>query len=201
MLSQPSHGYFQGAEISSRVDQRFLGERGSSLVEVLVSIAILGVLGAGIAIIFTRGNTALFGTKSTNQLEEAVDQDLARIKDISFRMTCCSGSCTTESGRTSPCSIDPSTNTFYPPGKQNYYFPDSTLDVGGTAINAFTAKCNNGTLVADLVSLIGNASLPAGVSRQFITSAAASHRLTVIYSGVAASRSYILVPTVAAWCP
>jgi prepilin-type N-terminal cleavage/methylation domain-containing protein len=201
MPSLPSHAYFQGAEISSRSDQRFIGVRGFSLVEILVSIAILGVLGAGVTIIFTGGNTALIGTRSTNQLEEAVDQDLARIKDIAFRMTCCSGSCTTESGRTSPCSIDPSTNTFYPPGKQNYYFPDSTLDVGETAINAFTAKCNNGTLVTDLISLIGNANLPSGISRQFITSDAASHRLTVTYSGATTSRSYTLVPTLAAWCP
>lgn len=201
MHSLPSHAYFQGAEIPSKPDHQFLESRGFSLVEVLVSIVILGVLGAGVATILTGGNTALIGTRSTNQLEEAVDQDLARIKDVAFKMTCCSGSCTTDSGRTSPCSIDPSTNTYYIPGKQNYYFPSSTLDTGETAIAAFTAKCNNGTLVTELVSLIGNASLPSGISRTFNTSQAASHRLTVAYSGATASRSYTLVPTLAAWCP
>jgi prepilin-type N-terminal cleavage/methylation domain-containing protein len=201
MHSLPSHAYFQGAEIPSKPDHQSLESRGFSLVEVLVSIVILGVLGAGVATILTGGNTALIGTRSTNQLEEAVDQDLARIKDVAFRMTCCSGSCTTDSGRTSPCSIDPSTNTYYTPGKQNYYFPSSTLDTGETAITAFTAKCNNGTLVTELVSLIGNASLPSGISRTFNTSQAASHRLTVAYSGATASRSYTLVPTLAAWCP
>lgn len=201
MSSLPSHAYFQDAEISSKQDHRFLEASGFSLVEVLVSIVILGVLGAGVATILTGGNTALIGTRTTNQLEEAVDQDLARIKDIAFRMTCCSGSCTTDSGRTSPCSIDPSTNTYYIPGKQNYYFPSSTLDTGETAINAFTAKCNNGTLVSELVSLIGNASLPSGISRAINTSQAASHRLTIVYSGATASRSYTLVPTLAAWCP
>lgn len=205
MFSQPRRAYFQVAEICFISNQRIIRARGFSLVEVLVSIAILGVLGAGVATILTGGGKALIGTRNTNQLEEAVDQDLARIKDIGFRMTCCSSSCTTESGRTSPCSIDPNpdlpANTLYRSGRQNYYFPDSTLDAGGTAINAFTVKCNNGTLVADLVRLIGNASLPPGVSRQFNTSDAASHRLTVTYTGVTASRSYTLVPTLAAWCP
>jgi len=200
MLSLPNHAYFKDSEFS-KPDYQFLESRGFSLVEVLVSIVILGVLGAGVATILTGGNTALIGTRSTNQLEEAVDQDLARIKDVAFRMTCCSGSCTTDSGRTSPCSIDPSSNTYYIPGQQNYYFPSSTLDTGETAITAFTAKCNNGTLVTELVSLIGNASLPSGISRTFNTSQAASHRLTVAYSGATASRSYTLVPTLAAWCP
>lgn len=151
MLSLSSHIYFQGAEISPKSDQHFLGARGVYLVEVLVSIAILGLLGAGVATILAGENTALIRIKSANQLEEAVDQDLASINDIAFRMTCCSGSCTTESGRTPPCSVDPSRpeNTYYDPGKQNYYFPDSTLDSGGTSINAFTAKCNNGTLVTE----------------------------------------------------
>jgi len=200
MLSLPNHAYFKDSEFS-KPDYQFLESRGFSLVEVLVSIVILGVLGAGVATILTGGNTALIGTRSTNQLEEAVDQDLARSKDLAFRMTCCSGSCNTDSVRTSPCSIDPSSNTYYIPGKQNYYFPSSTLDTGETAITAFTAKCNKGTLVTELVSLIGNASLRLGISRTFNTSQAASHRLTVVYSGATASRSYTLVPTLAAWCP
>lgn len=201
MFSLPNQAHFKNAEIPSKPDHRFLEARGFSLIEVLVSIVILGVLSAGVATILTGGNTALTRTRSTNQLEEAVDQDLARVKDISFRMTCCSGSCTTDSGRTSPCSINPTTSIYYLPGKQNYYFPDSDLDAGGTAINAFTSKCNNGKLVTELVSLLGDANLPSGISRNFNVTQAASHRLIVTYSGTTASRSYTLVPTLAAWCP
>lgn len=195
------HASFKHGNILSRSDKQLLYTKGFSLVEVLVSIAILGVLGAGVATILGGGNTALIGTRGINQLEEAVDQDLARIKDIAFRMTCCSGTCTTEAGLSSPCSIDTATETYYPPGKQNYYFPDSILDTSETAIDAFEAKCNNGTLVTELVSLIGTTNLPLGVSRQFDTTHAASHRLTVTYSGTNTSRSYTLVPTLAAWCP
>ena len=176
-------------------------ESAFSLVEVLVSIAIIGVLGAGVASILTGGNIALLRTRSANQLEEAVDKDLARIKDIGFRMTCCSGTCTTETGRTSPCSTDPLTSTFYNPGRQNYYFPSSALDTNSTAITSFSNKCDDGTLITELVTLIGAANLPGGVTRQFNTTQAASHRLTVSYIGTNQSRSYTVVPTLAAWCP
>lgn len=178
-----------------------LPESAFSLVEVLVSIAIIGVLGAGVASILTGGNMALLRTRSANQLDEAVDKDLARIKDIGFRMTCCSGTCTTETGRTSPCSTDPLTSTFYTPGRQNYYFPSSALDTNSTAITSFSNKCDNGTLIAEPVTLIGAADLPGGVTRQFNTTQAASHRLTVSYIGTNQSRSYTVVPTLAAWCP
>lgn len=151
MLSLPSHIYFQGAEISPQVgstlswSKRSLSRRSSRLYRHP------WFLGCRSCNNSSWRNTAIIRIKSANQLEEAVDQDLASINDIAFRMTCCSGSCTTESGRTPPCSVDPSRpeNTYYDPGKQNYYFPDSTLDSGGTSINAFTAKCNNGTLVTE----------------------------------------------------
>lgn len=172
-----------------------------SLIEVLVSIAIIGVLTAGIASILVGGNSALLRTRSANQLEEAVDQDLAKIKDIAFRMTCCSGTCTTETGRTSPCSTDPLTSTFYVPGKQNYYFPSSALDIDSSAITSFSNKCNNGSLITELVTFIGAENLPGGVTREFNTTQAASHRLTVSYIGTNQSRPYIVVPTLAAWCP
>ena len=189
------------ATLHQKKSSLLLSNPAFSLVEVLVSIAIIGVLGAGVASILAGGNTALIRTRGANQLEEAVDQDLARIKDIGFRMTCCSGTCTTEIGRSSPCSTDPLTSTFYAPGNQNYYFPSSALDTNSSAITSYSNKCNNGTLITELVTLIGAANLPEGVTREFNTTQAASHRLTVSYIATGQSRSYTVVPTLAAWCP
>jgi prepilin-type N-terminal cleavage/methylation domain-containing protein len=175
--------------------------QGFSLVEILISAVIVGILGAGVAAILSSGNTAFVRTRGSNLLEQTIDTDLSQIKDVAFRMTCCSGSCTTGSALSSPCSTDPSTNTFYKPGQQNYYFPDPTLDANESAINSFVTRCNSGTLVSSLTGLMGLSSLPSGITRQFDTSQESSHRLTVIYSDGQQSRAYTVVPTVAAWCP
>jgi type II secretory pathway pseudopilin PulG len=168
---------------------------GFSLAELLVSAVIIGVLGVSVASVLNTGNSFFRSTRESNTLEQATDKDLAMIKDIAFRMTCCSGSCTTETDTQSPCSP----NTV--PGNQNYYFPSSALDTDETAIKAFETKCSNGALVGELIKLIGSADLPIGITRSFETSDASSHRLTVIYQSSAENRAYTFVPTVAAWCP
>jgi prepilin-type N-terminal cleavage/methylation domain-containing protein len=134
--------------------------QGFTLIEILVSAVIVGILGAGVAAILSSGNTAFVRTRGSNLLEQTIDTDLSQIKDVAFRMTCCSGSCTTGSALSSPCSTDPSTNTFYKPGQQNYYFPDPTLDANESAINSFVTRCNSGTLVSSLTGLMGLSSLP-----------------------------------------
>jgi prepilin-type N-terminal cleavage/methylation domain-containing protein len=175
--------------------------QGFTLIEILVSAVIIGILGVGVAAILSSGNTAFVRTRGGNLLEQTIDSDLAQIKDLAFRMTCCSGSCTTESELSSPCSTNPDTDTFYKPGQQNYYFPDPTLDTNQTAINSFITSCNSGSLVNSLTGLVDTSGLPGGITRDFDESQASSHRLTVIYSDGSQSRAYTLVPTVAAWCP
>jgi prepilin-type N-terminal cleavage/methylation domain-containing protein len=174
---------------------------GFSLVELLVSSVIIAILGAGVAAVLSSGNSAFVRTRETNLLEQTIDTDLAQIKDVAFRMTCCSGSCTTETGLSTPCSTNPDTGSFYNPGQQNYYFPDPTLDTNQTAINSFITSCDSGSLVNSLTSLVDTSGLPGGITRDFDESQASSHRLTVTYSDGSQSRAYTLVPTVAAWCP
>jgi prepilin-type N-terminal cleavage/methylation domain-containing protein len=191
--SRPSCRLFANIDRKPKISIKV--SHGFSLIEILVSAVIIGILGAGVAGILSSGNTAFIRTRGSNLLEQTIDTDLALIKDVAFRMTCCSGSCTTESGTTAPCT--PNTD----PGEQNFYFPDSDLDTNQSAINNFASMCNSGTLVSSLTGLIGESGLPGGITREFDTSQASSHRLTVIYSDGSQSRAYTLVPTVAAWCP
>jgi prepilin-type N-terminal cleavage/methylation domain-containing protein len=170
--------------------------RGFTLIEILISAVIIGILGAGVAAMLTSGNNAFVRTRDSNLLEQTIDTDLALIKDTAFRMTCCTGSCTTEAGIISPpCSASTA------PGDQNYYFPDPDSIGGPSAIINFENLCNNGGLATSLAGLIGQPNLPTGITRQFDTSQASSHRLTVIYTDGQQSRAYTAVPTVAAWCP
>ena len=178
-----------------------MSPNGFSLIEILISAVIIGILGAGVAAILSSGNTAFIRTRGANLLEQTIDADLALIKDTAFRMTCCSGSCTTESDLTSPCSTDEDTGTFYKPGQQKYYFPDSNLDTTQSAINSFTTRCEDGTLVTALTLLIGSPNLPSGITREFNITQADSHRLIVTYGDGSQSRAYTVVPTTSAWCP
>jgi prepilin-type N-terminal cleavage/methylation domain-containing protein len=173
----------------------FNNQSGFSLVEILVAAVIIGITGSALATLLNSSNTSFRSTRDANLLAESIDTDLANIKDVAFRMTCCSGSCTTEPNTQAPCSP----NTV--PGDQNYYFPSSALDTNESAINTFTEKCSDGSLVTSLTSLIGASDLPEGITRSFDTSGAASHRLTVVYGNSSEKRAYTLVPTVSAWCP
>jgi len=175
-------------------------ESAFSLVELLVSVVIISVIGVALASVFNAGNNSFQRTRDSNLLESTIDGDLSVIKDIAFRLTCCSGSCTIDqsiiSGSTS-CT----TNA---PGNQNYYFPEPGLSNDDTPqITNFKSACSSSELINSFVSAIESESnpLPQGITRSFDTSRAARHRLTINYSGADQTRSYTVSPTVAAWCP
>lgn len=173
-----------------------------SLVEVLVSFALIAILAGAITSVFNSGNTAFKLTRSDNLLEATVDKDLAVVKDISFRLTCCSGSCTTNQTSINNAA----TCTEKTAGRQNYYFPKPGTTIADTPeITSFKSKCNSTGLVDDLVSAIqsetSGSTLPDGILRSFDKSQADRHRLTVNYTSGTQSKSYTLTPTVSAWCP
>lgn len=178
------------------------GAQGFSLVEILVSFALIAILAGGISSVFNSGNTAFRLTRSDNLLEATVDKDLAVIKDVSFRLTCCPGSCTINQTTINNAI----TCTEKTAGRQNYYFPrPGSTSADTTEIVYFKSRCNGTGLVEDLVTAITAEStvsgLPAGISRSFDQSEANRHRLTVNYTSATQSKSYTLTPTVSAWCP
>lgn len=154
------------------------GEQGALLVEalvvsVVVTLALLGTIGL-INISTQQRNRA----GERNQLNAAIDADLAAIEDRSADLTCCSGACTlgipggTTPGPTSPCATDNRRDDryFYPqldsdPASEGSEAQtvDATCDGVGIlagVLDQFTAIPLNADLVASgggrAIALLGN---------------------------------------------
>jgi prepilin-type N-terminal cleavage/methylation domain-containing protein len=178
---------------------------GFTLVEILVAAAIIAIAVGGVATTLTVGLNAFRGTRSGSDLETGVNANLAAVKDVAYRLTCCPGSCTA-----TQATVDASAScASKEPGTQNYYFPDPI--VGNAAVDAFVdgpcaATALGGSLVESLITAINSdsassAALPAGVNRSFVTSGAGRNRLVVQYTNGTDVKSYTIIPAVAAWCP
>ncbi|WP_411867811.1 hypothetical protein [Vulcanococcus limneticus] len=175
---------------------------------------ILIVALSGTAALLMTANRAQVSSDLRNRREALIDADVATIKDLSERYTCCPGSCTVNIATinaSSSCAVD------YPPAdidREDYYFP-----VGDqTAIDAFsktnydpatgnisseTGFCKDGTLVNNLVTAVQAIGPIDGVSRTVNVDDASVHRIRVTYSSTnpTIGRVVKIIPTVAAWCP
>jgi prepilin-type N-terminal cleavage/methylation domain-containing protein len=193
--------------ITSKPSKKLLGLRifrfhqaGFTLVEILVAAILIALASTGVLVVLNSGNSAFRSTRDSSLLEEAIDKDLATIKDVAFRMTCCTGTCTIDESAISGSS----TCSNVAAGNENYYFPIPSGSSTDTAeITAFKAACNSNGLINSLESAIISASdpLPSGITRTFNKTEAIRHRLTLVYTNDTQSRSYTVSPTVAAWCP
>jgi type II secretory pathway pseudopilin PulG len=67
-----------------------------SLVEVVVSAAITGLVIMGVARLWGESSQIFQQLRKRNNQEALVEEDIARMEDLAFRYTCCPGSCTTQ---------------------------------------------------------------------------------------------------------
>ena len=180
---------------------------GFTLVELLVSVAIVALALVGIAGPWGIGSTAFQQSRVRNNQEAAIDDDIAVMEDLAFRYTCCPGSCTTDSAVISAALTCKGVGGVGTPavGSEYYYFPYYAPASSGLAnVDAFAGSVDqsprdgvyeNGLChtTTDLVA--------ADVTRSVVVDDAALHRIRLTYTGTNLSRVVLIVPAVAAWCP
>lgn len=184
-----------------------------TLVELLVGFTMLLIVLGGATTLLMAANRALRNSELRNGREALVDADVATIRELGERYTCCPGTCTTDiatiNGAAS-CAVD------FPPAdtaKEDYYFPVNTqsaidsfsltsYDSDGN-VSAETGFCKDGTLVDNLVDTISGLPAVPGVNRAVNVDDALTHRIRITYTSVdpPINREVKIVPTVAAWCP
>ena len=195
---------------------------GFTLVELLVSVAIVALALVGIAGPWGIGSTAFQRSRVRNNQEAAIDDDIAVMEDLAFRYTCCPGSCTTDSAVISAALTCKGVGGVGTPavGSEYYYFPYYAPAASALAnVDAFAGSvdqsprdgvyengaCHTGQLVQGLVSVMSAAAttdlVAADVTRSVVVDDAALHRIRLTYTGTNLSRVVLIVPAVAAWCP
>jgi type II secretory pathway pseudopilin PulG len=179
-----------------------------SLVEVVVSAAITGLVIIGVARLWGESSQMFQQLKNRNSQEALIEEDIATMEDLAYRYTCCPGSCTIDSATvaaSSTCKGEAGNGT--PAiGTEYYYFPYyPPLATSTPNIDAFEALCTNGTLVTQLASQMAAAPKSSlftkqGLTRSVVVDNASLHRVRIDYTGTNLQRSTMVVPTTARWC-
>jgi type II secretory pathway pseudopilin PulG len=181
-----------------------------TLVELLLAATITALVVSGTAFTLMVANRASRSAGAITQLEALIDEDLAAIRDLSDRYTCCPNSCTADSATIAAgvTAGDCSTNS---PGSDDFYAPNQvSTTVNSAAMTAFRAACANGTVTANFIAefpAAPNPAAPLGLVRSApLQVSADQHRVQWTYTGTVNGNTVInrvvdIVPTVAAWCP
>ena len=189
-----------------------MGEEGFSILESVVTAILLAIVVSGSAILLSSVNRSSGRSDTLVALDSAIDSNLAQIKDLSVRLTCCSGACTltppTNFGTsTSACATDD-------PRDDRYYFPQrddtsTTANFAGTttarepdAVGQLCLPANNTAFMTPLKDAVDALSVPAGATRT--TTIQPNHILEVSFTDTMDSRVVRVAnvrPSMANWCP
>lgn len=180
-----------------------VGAEGSTITEVMISIAIITLAFTGAATLWAIQNRSLLRSNNLSTVQSQLDGDVAAVRNLAETYTWCSGnggfngSATNCAGATA--------------GTENYYFPIASAT---SAINTFETACNNAAAdtlndpngsssSSSLVKAINNIELPSLVDKRIVEfDDLSANRLRITYTtSTGASRIVVLTPTVAAWCP
>jgi type II secretory pathway pseudopilin PulG len=169
---------------------------GFSLVEGLVAAVIVVVALAGTLTGFNLATSSIRRTSDVGGANSAVDNDISRIKNLSFLYT----SCVVASG-----SVPAVGSCDVAPGTANYYFPSAPANA-----QAFFDACRSGSAGSHITAAFITAvnALPApgsGVIRQIAvrdnSSDSSNHLVNIGYTlPSGATRLVKVSPVVSAWC-
>lgn len=186
-----------------------------SLVEVVVSAAITGLVILGVARLWGESTQMFQQLRQRNNQEALIEEDIATMEDLAYRYTCCPGTCTTNSSDVEGSATCKGKDGDGKPsvGTEYYYFPfypatsPTTIATNPTPkIADLEALCASGTLVTALATQMTNAAksqafVDLGLTRSVVVDNASLHRVRIDYTGTNLQRSTMVVPTAARWCP
>ena len=183
---------------------------GFTIVEPLVLVILLSIVVSGTAVVLTSVNRSSAEARRVVTMDEDIDSQLAEIKQLSGRLTCCSSVCTvtppTTFGTTSNCATNnPLDSRYFYPQRDD---PATTATIVGTSPAtsderaAVDQLCASGAFLNPLVTAVNALAQPAGVTR---TAAAQANRtIRIVYTDTVNSRVTRvanITPPMARWCP
>lgn len=172
---------------------------GFSLAEVLIGTVILAFAVAMAAAMHGVASYGLLGSTTINDRDALVDGDVAEIRALAERLSWCSGTGALQA--TAPCQDSN-------PGSRDYYAPAASMDDEAN-MNQFEAACTNGTLNTTLLAAINARPALPGINRAAQNAegiGTTTNGILIRYTSPddnenPVSRSVVITPTVAAWCP
>lgn len=189
-----------------------LGSEGFSVIESVVTAIILVIVVSGSAVLMNSVNRSSTRSDSLAALESAIDSDLAAIRNLSTRFTCCSGVCTvaaptTFGTSTSACATnDPRDDRYYFPQRDDTTttanLPNTTSAREPDAVGQLCA--NNAVFMAPLETAVDALPIPAGTTRA--TTIRPNRILEVRYTNITETPNRVvrvanILPPMANWCP
>jgi type II secretory pathway pseudopilin PulG len=181
---------------------------GFTIVEPLILAILLSIVVSGTAVVLTSINRSLVESRRLVTMNEDIDSNLAEIKLLSSRLTCCSSVCTVTlltATSTTCATITPTDSRYFFPQADN---PATTATIAGT--NPATADeraavdqlCASRAFMTPLLTAVNATPLPVGVTRD--SSIQANSTIRVIYTDTVNSRVTRVAnvtPAMARWCP
>ncbi|MCP9837882.1 hypothetical protein KBY84_10290 [Cyanobium sp. N.Huapi 1H5] len=183
---------------------------GFTIVEPLVLVILLSIVVSGTAVVLTSVNRSQAEARRVVTMDQEIDSNLAEIKQLSGRLTCCSSVCTvtppTTFGPTANCATNnPLDSRYFYPQRDD---PATTATIAGTSPAtsderaAVDQLCASGAFLTPLETAVDALPMPAGVTRT--TDLQANRTIRITFTDTVNSRVTRvanITPPMARWCP